>query len=184
MTGFVLTASACSGRGCWCTPAGTGGAWLYVALAVAGGGMAGAFGALMARVLSRVPVALAADASGVVVTVNQLGIVVGIATFGIAVPEPGRAAARRGGLGGARRRRRHAAFALSSGHAYLAVSIALAALAVVGVVLALVHVRASRVSVAVQLARFSRAGPRRAGHGALGRRAGSRLRNHEQDASA
>ena len=44
--------------------------------------MAGAFGALMTRVLSRVPVAIAADASGVIVTVNQLGIVVGIATFG------------------------------------------------------------------------------------------------------
>ena len=61
---------------------GDGGAWLYVALAVSGGGMAGAFGALMARVLSRVPVAVAADASGVIVTVNQLGIVTGIATFG------------------------------------------------------------------------------------------------------
>ena len=36
----------------------------------------------MGRVLSRVPVAIAADASGVIVTVNQLGIVVGIATFG------------------------------------------------------------------------------------------------------
>ena len=44
--------------------------------------MAGAFGALIGRVLSRVPVALAADASGMIVTVNQLGIVVGIATFG------------------------------------------------------------------------------------------------------
>ena len=53
----------------------------------------------MGRVLSRVPVALAADASGVVVTVNQLGIVVGIAAFGalylnLAGPLPARPGAR------------------------------------------------------------------------------------------
>ena len=105
--------------------------------------MAAAFGVLMTRVLSRVPVALAADASGVVVTVNQLGIVVGIATFGtlylnLAGRLPAAAASAARAVGGP------SAFALSSAHAYLAVSIALAALAVVGIGLALVHVRASR----------------------------------------
>ncbi|HWG00548.1 MAG TPA: hypothetical protein VG164_01710 [Trebonia sp.] len=53
--------------------------------AVTGAGMAAAFGPLMTRVLSRVPVAIAADASGVIVTLNQLGIVEGIATFGTLV---------------------------------------------------------------------------------------------------
>ena len=42
------------------------------------------------------------------------------------------------------------AFALSSGHAYLVVAVALAALAAVGVVLALLHVRATRVQAARQ----------------------------------
>ena len=82
MAGFVINGIGLLWAGLLLHDGGTGGAWLYVALAVAGGGMAGAFGALMARVLSRVPVASAADASGVVVTVNQLGIVVGIAAFG------------------------------------------------------------------------------------------------------
>ena len=99
-----------------------------------GRGMAAAFGPLMTRVLSRVPVAIAADASGVIVTVNQLGIVVGVATFGSLVPEPGRATARA----------RVGAFALSSAHAYQTTSVALAGLAVVGMVLALGHVRSSR----------------------------------------
>jgi hypothetical protein len=101
---------------------------------------------LMTRVLSRVPVALAADASGVVVTVNQLGIVVGIATFGtlylnLAGRLPAAAASAAHAIGGAHG---PGAFALSSAHAYLAVSIALAGLAAVGIVLALVHVRAAR----------------------------------------
>jgi len=114
---------------------GDGGAWLYLALAVSGGGMAGAFGALMARVLSRVPVANAADASGVVVTVNQLGIVTGIAAFGslylnLAGRLPATAGAGRPG-----------AFALASGHAYLGVSVALTVLALGGAALALAHHR-------------------------------------------
>ncbi len=151
MTGFVLTAVGLLWSGLLIRSGDAPGPWLYVALAVAGGGMAGAFGVLMTRVLSRVPVALAADASGVVVTVNQLGIVVGIATFGtlylnLAGRLPAAAASAARAIGGA-----HGpdAFALSSGHAYLAVSIALAGLAVVGVVLALAHIRASRVQVAV-----------------------------------
>src|ERR1700722_4939872 len=136
MTGFVLTA--------------VGLLWSGL-LIRSGGGLAGAFGVLMTRVLSRVPVALAADASGVVVTVNQLGIVVGIATFGtlylnLAGRLPAAAASAARAIGGA-----HGpdAFALSSAHAYLSVSIALAALAMAGVVLALLHVRASRVDRAV-----------------------------------
>jgi MFS family permease len=134
MTGFAVNGAGLLWSGLLLHSGGTGGFWLYVALAVAGGGMAGAFGAMMTRVLSRVPVALAADASGVIVTVNQLGIVTGIAAFGSlylnlagrlpAVPSAG-------------------AFVLSSAHAYLAVSVALALLAALGVMFALAHGRAT-----------------------------------------
>ena len=61
---------------------GTGGVPLYLALALTGAGMAAAFSPLMTAVLMRVPVADAADATGVVVTVNQLALVIGVATFG------------------------------------------------------------------------------------------------------
>jgi MFS family permease len=137
MIGFVVEGAGLVWSGLLLHSGGTGGVWLYAALAVSGAGMAGAFGALMGRVLSRVPVASAADASGVVVTVNQLGIVVGIAAFGslylnLAGKLPATAGARQA-----------SAFALSSGHAYLAVTAALAALAVAGAALALAHVRAA-----------------------------------------
>jgi MFS family permease len=59
-----------------------GGAWLYLVTAVTGAGMAASFSPLMTDVLMRVPVADAADATGVIVTVNQLALVVGVATFG------------------------------------------------------------------------------------------------------
>jgi MFS family permease len=135
MAGFVVTGVALVWSGLLMHSGGAGGAWLYVALAVIGGGMAGAFGALMGQVLSRVPVAIAADASGVVVTVNQLGIVVGIAAFGsLYLNVAGRLPAA-GGLG------QLSAFALSSGHAYLTVSVTLAALAVAGATLAVTHTR-------------------------------------------
>lgn len=133
VTGFVVTGAGLVWSGLLLHSGGAGGDWLYAALAVTGGGMAGAFGALMARVLSRVPVAIAADASGVIVTVNQLGIVVGIAAFGSLYLDL--AGTLPSGAG------RLAAFALSSGHAYLGVAAALAALAVAGAALALAHSR-------------------------------------------
>ena len=61
---------------------GSGGFWLYLALALIGMSMASAFSPLMTSVLMRVPVADAADATGVVVTVNQLALVTGVASFG------------------------------------------------------------------------------------------------------
>ena len=86
--------------------------------------MAAAFSPLMTRVLSQVPVAIAADASGVIVTVNQLGIVTGVATFGtLYLNLAGRLP---GSLGGS------AAFAISSANAYLATSVALAVLGLLG----------------------------------------------------
>jgi hypothetical protein len=137
MTGFGVTAVGLVWLGLLLRSGGNGGGWLYVALAICGAGMAGAFGALMGRVLSRVPVTIAADASGVIVTVTQLGIVVGIATFGSLYLNLA------GQLPSAAGVRQLAAFALSSGHAYLAVSAALAALAIVGAVLAFTHGRAA-----------------------------------------
>lgn len=129
--GFVVNAAGLLWGGLLLHSGGDGGVQLYVALAVSGAGMAGSFGALMGRVLSGVPLALAADASGVLVTVVQLGTVVGIAAFGAlylnqAGTLPGRATS---------------AFALASGHAYLLVAIALAGLALVGAALAVTHNR-------------------------------------------
>jgi MFS family permease len=125
--------------------------WVYAASAVAGAGMAAAFGPLMTRVLSRVPVAIAADASGVIVTVNQLGIVTGIATFGtLYLNLAGRLPAGPGAFGG---------FALSSAHAYLATSVALAGLAVLGSALAVAHLRTgARATKAAEAAEAVRVG--------------------------
>ena len=62
---------------------GSDGGWLLLlAVTLAGAGMAAAFGPLMTGVVVRVPVGDAADATGVIVTVNQLALVVGVATFG------------------------------------------------------------------------------------------------------
>jgi hypothetical protein len=113
---------------------GTGGAGLYLIGALSGAGMAAAFSPLMTRVLLRVPVELAADATGVVVTVNQLGLLVGVATFGtLYLNLAGRLPAALHG---------HAlgAFRHVSAHAEANTFLALAALAAVGVVLAITHV--------------------------------------------
>jgi MFS family permease len=138
LSGFVLNGLGLLGLGLLMRSGGTGGDWVYVVTALAGGGMAAAFGPLMTRVLSRVPVAIAAEASGVVVTVNQLGIVTGIATFGSLYLN----------LAGRLPAHPSAAFTLSSAHAYLATSGALAGLAVLGVGLALAHMRSASRAVA------------------------------------
>ena len=127
VAGFVLAGGTLLGLGLLLSGGGTGGVATYVLAALSGGGMAAGFSPLMTRVLSRVPVAIAADASGVIVTVNQLGIVGGVATFGTLYLN----------LAG----RLHAS-ALTSAHAYEASSIALAALAVAGGALAARHVSA------------------------------------------
>jgi MFS family permease len=137
MIGFLVTGVGLIWSGLLLHSGGSGGVWLYVALAVAGGGMAGAFGALMGRVLSQVPVAIAADASGVIVTVNQLGLVVGIAAFGSLY------LSRAGTLpAGHVLASELGAFTLSSGHAYLTVAVALGVLALIGAALATLHGRA------------------------------------------
>jgi hypothetical protein len=112
-----------------------GGAWLYLATAVTGAGMAASFSPLMTAVLMRVPVADAADATGVIVTVNQLALVVGVATFGtlylnLAGRLPAQAAA--------------GSFGMMSAHAATVACVVLAGGAVAGGVLALVRGAASR----------------------------------------
>jgi MFS family permease len=60
----------------------SGGVWLEVAMAVAGLGLGASFSPLLAVSLTHVAVRDAADASGLLVMTNQLGQVVGVATFG------------------------------------------------------------------------------------------------------
>ncbi len=111
---------------------GPGGFWLYLALGVIGAAMASAFSPLMTSVLMRVPVADAADATGVVVTVNQLALVTGVATFGalylnLAGPLPASA---------------DGAFRILSAHAEFLTCLALASLAVAGGAVATFRARA------------------------------------------
>ncbi len=128
--GFVLFAVAMAGLAWVLRDGGTGGADLYLIGALSGAGMAAAFSPLMTRVLLRVPVELAADATGVVVTVNQLGLLVGVATFGtlylnLAGRLPAVAAA--------------GVFRHASAHAEAVTFLALAGLALAGVILAAAH---------------------------------------------
>jgi MFS family permease len=82
IVGFAANAAAMLSLAALLGGDGHGGAGLYLVLALAGAGMAASFSPLMTSVLMRVPVAEAADATGVIVTVNQLALVVGVATFG------------------------------------------------------------------------------------------------------
>jgi hypothetical protein len=135
IVGFVLVAISVVLMAALMRSGGTGGVALYLLAALNGTGMAAAFSPLMTRVLLRVPVELAADATGVVVTVNQLGIVVGVATFGtLYLNVAGHLPAHADAL----------AFRHASAHAEAITLLALAALAVVGAVLAMIHVAERR----------------------------------------
>src|SRR6266568_1927675 len=131
VSGFVLFAAAMAGLAWVLRSGGTGGAGLYLIGALGGAGMAAAFSPLMTRVLLNAAAIPAPDATGVVVTVNQLGLLVGVAAFGtlylnLAGRLPGPAA--------------FLAFRHVSAHAEAVTFLALAALAAVGVILAAVHV--------------------------------------------
>ena len=106
---------------------GQGGAWLIVALALVGAGMAAAFSPLMTAVVMRVPVTGAADAAGVIVTVNQLALVIGVATFGTLYLN----------LAGRLPQDAAAGFRLASAHAVAVTCVVLAAGAVIGGILAI-----------------------------------------------
>jgi hypothetical protein len=113
---------------------GHGGAWLVVALALVGAGMAAAFSPLMTAVVMRVPVTDAADATGVIVTVNQLALVVGVATFGTLYLN----------LAGRLPQDAVAGFRLVSAHAVAVTCVVLAAGAVAGGILAALRARTTR----------------------------------------
>ncbi|MBO0815589.1 MAG: MFS transporter [Actinobacteria bacterium] len=113
---------------------GPGGIWLLVALALVGGGMAAAFSPLMTAVVMRVPVAAAADATGVIVTVNQLALVVGVATFGTLYLN----------LAGRLPQDAAGGFRLVSAHATAVTCAVLAAGAVAGGILTVLRARATR----------------------------------------
>lgn len=125
--GLLMLASLIRGGG-------AGGAWLLVALALVGAGMAAAFSPLMTAVVMRVPAADAADATGVIVTVNQLALVVGVATFGtLYLNLAGRLP--QGAAGG---------FRLESARAAAVTCAVLAAGAVAGGILTVLRARATR----------------------------------------
>ncbi|MFF4114604.1 MFS transporter [Streptomyces sp. NPDC001714] len=80
--GFVLTALGVAGVGSAFRGGGDGGAQLYVAYAGVGVGLALAFSPTLTGALATVRPEDAADASGLLATVTQLGQLVGVAAFG------------------------------------------------------------------------------------------------------
>ncbi|MFF0444894.1 MFS transporter [Streptomyces sp. NPDC004609] len=80
--GFVLTALSSAAVGALLRDGGDGGPLLYVALLGVGAGMAGAYSPTLTRALATVRQEDAADASGLLVTVTQVGQVLGVAVFG------------------------------------------------------------------------------------------------------
>jgi MFS family permease len=138
VTGFLAFAAAMAAMAAMVRSGDNVGLPFYLATALSGAGMAAAFSPLMTRVLLRVPVDLAADATGVVVTVNQLGLLVGVATFGtlylnLTGPLPAHDTLTSA-----------AAFRHLSAHAESVTFLSLAALALLGTLLALRHITERR----------------------------------------
>ena len=80
--GLVLVAAAYLGVAAAVRDGSAGGPLLWLALAVAGTGLGLAIPPLLTQSLVGVPLRQAADASGLVTTVAQLGQVIGVAGFG------------------------------------------------------------------------------------------------------
>ncbi|MFD8377553.1 MFS transporter [Streptomyces sp. NPDC059679] len=80
--GFVLAAVSFVGVGLALRDGSDGGAWLFVALVGVGMGLAFAYSPVLTRTLATVRPQDAADASGVLVTSAQLGLLSGVAVFG------------------------------------------------------------------------------------------------------
>ncbi|GGJ13681.1 MFS transporter [Streptomyces brasiliensis] len=81
-SGFALTALSVAGVGLAFRGGGDGGAALYVAYAGVGAGLALAFSPTLTGALATVRPEDAADASGLLATVTQLGQLIGVAAFG------------------------------------------------------------------------------------------------------
>jgi hypothetical protein len=99
---------------------------IYLVATGFGAGMAAAYSPLLTRMLLVVPVADAPDATGVIITVVQLALVVGVATYGTLYLN----------LAGALPLRAAGSFRLLSAHALAETCVVLAAGAVAGGVLA------------------------------------------------
>lgn len=97
--GFLTTAASAAWLAGVLHGGGTGGGARWVATALFGVGLGASYSPLLGRMLSRVPMSDAADASGVISTAAQLSQVVGIATFGTVFLD---LAARPGALASAR----------------------------------------------------------------------------------
>ncbi|WP_234441650.1 MFS transporter [Streptomyces sp. WM6386] len=80
--GFLLTALSVAGVGPALQGGSDGGVWVYVAYAGVGVGLALAFSPTLTRALATVRPEDAADASGLLATVTQLGQLTGVAAFG------------------------------------------------------------------------------------------------------
>ncbi|MFJ9810876.1 MFS transporter [Streptomyces sp. NPDC101158] len=80
--GFLLTAASALGVGAALGDGGTGGIPLYPVLCAMGAGLALAFGPVLTGALATVRPEDAADASGLLATVTQLGQLIGVAAFG------------------------------------------------------------------------------------------------------
>lgn len=81
-TGFVIAAVSVAGVGAVLKGGGDGGPWLYAAFAGVGTGLALGFSPTLTRALATVRPEDAADASGLLATVVQLGQLIGVAAFG------------------------------------------------------------------------------------------------------
>ncbi|MBO8193939.1 MFS transporter [Streptomyces oryzae] len=80
--GFLLAAASFGWLAALLSDGGDGGGWLYVCLAIAGIGMSLAYNPVLSRTLASVRQSEAADASGLLVTTAQLGLLSGVALFG------------------------------------------------------------------------------------------------------
>ncbi|MFJ9826152.1 MFS transporter [Streptomyces sp. NPDC101160] len=80
--GFLLTAASAVGVGAVLKDGGTGGWVLYPVLCAMGAGLALAFSPALTGALATVRPTDAADASGLLATVTQLGQLIGVAAFG------------------------------------------------------------------------------------------------------
>ncbi|MFH8485752.1 MFS transporter [Streptomyces longisporoflavus] len=80
--GFALTAVSAVAVGLLLRDGGEGGPWLYAAFAGIGAGLSLGFSPTLTRALSTVRPEDAADASGLLSTVAQLGQLIGVACFG------------------------------------------------------------------------------------------------------
>ncbi|MEV6400446.1 MFS transporter [Streptomyces sp. NPDC051907] len=80
--GFAVTALGCVGVGAVLRDGGDGNVWMYVAFVAVGAGLSLAFSPTLTRALASVRPEDAADASGLLATVTQVGQVIGVAAFG------------------------------------------------------------------------------------------------------